>query len=689
MFRKSAALFVCALAVPIVLSAAERLTGGSGPMATLAASYDAPVLGKSTSVNGMQVTIGNLTLDLASGSAASVMAGNETIGLFFDGKGHYSYHSTDLQESSLVLFEAKKLGRSVEKAADGTVTVKGEFAQAYVRSLGVELPPLTGGSDSGALFVAFGEHNGRFANTRWTPASHFLLRHHFDVKTAPVAVVELDGSNDNGFVLDGIDAKSQDFYALITDMGASQFAELKGARFPIPIAGEPIGRKRSAFLEPPYLLTDVDYTLVAGDKESGKLSVTESIIARTAAESVFRFDLQSGFWDTSGHYRKLHVDSVSDAAGRKLDYNFDHGSIVVGLPESVAVNAATTVHFELSGDFLVHPNGDSYFQLGTTPWFPQPDLNGQYYTVHSVVKVKKPWIAFAPGTSSRREEGDYNVVESKVDKPVQFAVVHAGKYAIAEEKHDDVTIHVASYAMSNDRAMKQLSKLAYLIIKFYEPWLGPFPFKEFNIIEMNDFGYGQAPPGTMFITKEAFNPAMGDDNRLYSKGINQRFAHEIAHQYWGMVVKMGSREEQWVTEAFAEYCSSQVVMKLKGQQGYDALLSSWHAGAKDAGTFAPIALANRISIPNNSEAASMSRIGLIYDKGAWVLAVLHKQMGDQKFFSMLRTIQANFAWRFLTTNDIVNVASRMDPGPDYKQFFDRYFWGTEMPVLPVAAKETK
>jgi hypothetical protein len=140
--------------------------------------------------------------------------------------------------------------------------------------------------------------------------------------------------------------------------------------------------------------------------------------------------------------------------------------------------------------FLDPPYGDSFWQLGTEPWFPQPELNGQYYTIHSTVKVHKPWTAFTPGDTVRREaEGDYDVVETRMTKPVQFAVVHAGKYAISEEKYDDLTIRVASYAGNNDRAMKQLGNLAWKMIKFYEPWLGPFPFKEFNIIEIHELGY--------------------------------------------------------------------------------------------------------------------------------------------------------------------------------------------------------
>ena len=69
------------------------------------------------------------------------------------------------------------------------------------------------------------------------------------------------------------------------------------------------------------------------------------------------------------------------------------------------------------------------------------ELAAQAFTVHSVVKVKKPFVAIAPGnTISRREEGDYNVVENVIDKPVQFTMVEGGKYTTSiEEKRGERT----------------------------------------------------------------------------------------------------------------------------------------------------------------------------------------------------------------------------------------------------------
>ena len=123
--------------------------------------------------------------------------------------------------------------------------------------------------------------------------------------------------------------------------------------------------------------------------------------------------------------------------------------------------------------------------------------------------------------------------------------------------------------------MKQLSDLAFSIIEYYEQFLGPFPFPEFDILEINDWGFGQAPPGVMFITKEAFNPLMGEDEPALLQGINERFAHEIAHQYWAHVVKMPSLQEQWLTESFAEYSAALFLKQFKGNSTYNSLVNHW------------------------------------------------------------------------------------------------------------------
>lgn len=648
-------------------------------LAALIETYENPALGAPSKVENLSIGISNMTIELT-GSAAPVKIGGTVYGLFFVGSGKYTYQTADAMEAGIVMFEAKKASKIKSERHDNVVTLTDTFSKMFLRTGGVALPelPQTPGA---ALDAAFREHRETFEHARVMPASHLLARQKLDRSLSPVAWIEFQGDETTLYTLDSIDTKSESVISLIHYSYAPN-TELRSALFPITISEQPVARDRRNFLDPPYLLSAIDYTLTGNADETAKMSMDETITPRTTPQRSFGFDLYSRVWDSRRNPRDYHVDRVTDENGKELQFHHAHDHLIVAFPAKIAANVPAKIHFEISGNYLHHPGGDSFWELGTAPWFPQPDLNGQYYTIHSVVKVQKPWIAFAPGDTIRRgEEGNYNVIETKIDKPVQFAVVLAGKYAVYEEKHDDLTVRVASYAGNDHLAMTKLANLAWKMIKFYEPWLGPFPFKEFNIIEIDSLGFGQAPPATMFITKEAFNPLQGDLNKLFSQGVNHRFAHEIAHQYWAHVVKMGSIEEQWVTEAFAEYSSSLVIKKLKGEGYYDGMVSTWKANAKDAASAAPIALANRIDDPGNGRQSFIDRTWILYDKGAYLLAVLHKQLGDQKFFTFLRSLQGFFEWKYLTTKDMAVLLQRID-GKDYMPFFEKYYWGTEMPEMP-------
>jgi aminopeptidase N len=198
------------------------------------------------------------------------------------------------------------------------------------------------------------------------------------------------------------------------------------------------------------------------------------------------------------------------------------------------------------------------------------------------------------------------------------------------------------------------------------------------VIEINKWGFGQAPPGFMFITQEVFNPIGGDLNQLFSHGTNERFAHEIAHQYWGHVVKMSSGEEQWLTESFAEICAGLFVRDLRGISDLEGLEAVWKSRAKEAVDVAPIPLANRIRNRFDPRVGSNLRTHLLYSKGPWLLDVIRKQIGDRPFLVFLNSCQATFRWKFGSTKMVQAVLEAVSK-KDWKPFFDDDYWGTGMP----------
>jgi hypothetical protein len=659
------ALLVCLLTLPI-LAAPDA--------ATLAAGYASPTLGTTVLVGNVSVTLSNTTF-VMSGTAAPLMVGEKQVGVFLVGKGHYRLRSVDPIEESIVRYEAKKLDRLATKQEDGSVVIEDSFDRILLLISGAPQPELKGPKAADDLVAEFRNHKEKYSNALWASNAHLLAMRDATAAPTPVAIAEMSGTEATAWVLDTVETKRETLTAFVNT--SSAHSAIRHLMIPVELSNQPVGKARADFLQPLVLLVDVDYTLV--DAASGaKLSVTETLVPRRAATSAIRLNFNSGEWDDL-RYREVKLKSVTDEAGKPLKFHHDRDSVIVDAGRMLPVGEPFVIRFEIEGDILLRPDGHNYWQLGIRPWFPQPDDNGQFYTVHSLVKVRKPWIGFTPGnTVARKEEGDYNVVESVIDKPMQYAVAHAGKYTMYEEKFGDLTIRVAPYGSPNERAAKQLAKFASQIIRFYEPWLGPFPFKEFNIIEMSDLGYGQAPPGTMFITSEAFRPLINEDTRLYSEGVNQRFAHEIAHQYFGHVVKMGSDDEQWISEAFSEYVSALVEKQITGKDGYDALVKQWRHDAKEATAIAPIVLARRVYIPGDWTATWKHRTALHYGKGAYLLATLHKELGDQKFFLFLRNVQGLYAGRFVTTKNLAETLKKID-GKDYTATFEKYVWGMEMP----------
>lgn len=676
--RISGAALICFASVTFALASSARASTGAD-LGALIESYERPHLGESVKVDNLTVPLSDrMTLRLLSGSAAPVTAAGQQIGFFFTGSGKLEYLSNRADEAVNVRFETRKTSDlNVAESAKGLV-LTGNFDEVYVRVGGMTLPPLGAGAGD-ALSDAFAKHLEAMTKRRDQTETHQLVKQRINAPNAPVAVAEFfSGKNLLTYHFDRLDDWHESLLSYYRNRTIA-VRELADAYWPVVLSDQPVGRSVRDLLAPPFLLSDLDYTLVA-DGQNAKLSIVETITPLNTPQSVFQSSLMSTIHDRRGGAHPFKVTAVRDGAGNPLPFHHANDDIVVALPRPAGVEQKFAVRFEIEGDFLIQPGGDSYWELGTYPWFPQPDLGGQYYTIHSLIKVKKPWTPFAPGVTVRRgEEGEYNIVENRVEKPVQFAVALAGNYTFSEEKRDGLTIRAASYAGNNVLNRAKLQKLAYDIIKFYEPWLGPFPFKEFNIIEIHELGFGQAPPATMFITKEAFNPIQGDDNRFFSQGINHRFAHEIAHQYWGHVVKMPSSEEQWITESFAEYSSSLVMKQMKGQSTYDAMLSTWQANANDAKSYSGIALANRINIPEDPRQRMIMRTYLVYDKGAFLLATIHKQLGDARFAKFMRGTQASFQWRFLTTNDIAKTLKQIEPSTNWDSFFDKYYWGTEMP----------
>ena len=455
------------------------------------------------------------------------------------------------------------------------------------------------------------------------------------------------------------------------------------------LAVQPIGRPWWQHPQPPLVATHHSIQVDNSEGEEVSVATTTRLQATRAGIGLWRVDLLSARVKDEKEL-PIEVTSVT-VRGKPAPYLHRRDELLVRLDPPPSAGETLEVTVANHGRMALRPGGDNYWTLGTWAWYPQPGWDAEVATVDLEVRVPEPFQPFASGeTVSQVTENGFTRLTSRLEQPMQFPVVAAGKYRVVEETRDGVTCRVAAYAIAKEDACRRLVNNFFAAVEFYQQVFGvPFPFKEMDIIEINSWGFGQAPPGVIFITQEAYTPLANTLNRIFSQGVNERFVHEIAHSWWGHVVKMSSPEEVWLSESFSEYAAALCLQAAKGggrkgNKEFDELLKGWRVGAREVGDGGSVFLASHLA--GHDESDELDRVYLHYNKGALVLHALRTELaakhgeeqGDRLFFALLRALQKNFTFKPSATRHVVGILNQIT-GTDWQPWFERYVYGCEMP----------
>jgi len=678
--------FLCrSLAMLFFLPMAARVEEGVKPPGNPAEIYEEVDLGKvSAIVSAFRVGHGQLTLTGQQIRVTPIQAKGQTLGLYFQGSVQMDYRTTNTLEFPRLEYNLTNCTNLKPGVMDGTRIVRDVVTEGILWGSVQEMPflnTLSGGVPPEGTQSAFLSLRKRYARADMAPLAHILSL--AGDGPAPFAA-ELRGDEQWVYAHDSRDTGEQTLLLLLgwrnSDL-TSLVSDLKGLLRPFIISRQNEARNWKQPQVPPYQLSHVRMDLAALKNDTVTLKVEETITPLRSGFQHLQFDLLQTTYAWLGRGlepRYLHLRKVTDEKGRALGFSHQHGQLLVGLMEPTLAKVPFKLSFEIDGNFLVRDDNDDKWDLRPGDWFPTPGMGGQYYTLDARIAVQKPLLPMASAdTVSRSTEGEFNILNVKSGKPISFFSVTGGKFKVTEETRNGLTVRVANYAMVNSQTPRVI-QLTFDVIEFYEKILGPFPLKELTIVEQNDWGYGQAPAGLIYITKEAFNQTHNVVNQLFSRGINARFAHEIAHQYWGTQVKMPSPEEQWITESFAEYTSALFMLRAKGKDYYDRMVQEWYLAAKESNDHGTIPFANELHNEGVPAQSRIDRRNLIYDKGAYLLYLIHQQIGNQDFVTFLRSCQASFRWKFATTEN-VNGLLKVVAKRDFADFLNQNYWGQGLP----------
>jgi hypothetical protein len=638
------------------------------------------VAGPGFAGDGRALTFGHLELRTA-GTIVPVVVGDRLVGVYLPGSSTLRYVSTDPLEAATYRTNVERVS-SYEVDAKGAITDAVEGALIMISSgaeaLEADDPGWWQGPASPAHVARFTEHLRRFSEDRFAGYRSLFPQVLAEGSPQPVVVAEIVGArHDLCFVLDPF--RDHDESLAVLKEVDTDISFLKHRRYPEVLSRQLVGR---TWLDPEprrAVLTAVDLTLVNPDGLRAELEVTEEFVALAPLRTL-DLSLWTDQWGGVGPSGRLELHayeltSVTTEGGVNLPFVHHRHQLIVELPQVVQRGDRFTLKFSIAGDVLFRPEQMSYWELDTGgAWLPVPGWEAQAMTYHAVIKVKKPFTAFSNGRTVRRwQEGDLECAEFREDKPIQVPVILAGKYTTYSEERGGTTVRVSTYVSSDEKAKRKLTNLVFTFLEFYKPLLGEYPFGELNLIEINDYGFGQAPAGIIFITKEAFQPLQDELARLVSEGVNARVAHEVAHAWWGHVAKL-SYQDQWLSESVAEYYSAYAVGQLRKDEKLSTATGEWRGKSNFVKDKATVYMANALS----GDKAGDDRYGLLYGKGPLVLHALRKEVGDNMFFTILKSYLKSFYFKPASTKNFIELTN-FATKKDYTDFFNRYLLGTEWP----------
>lgn len=473
-----------------------------------------------------------------------------------------------------------------------------------------------------------------------------------------------------------------------------------GRRFARRLVTQPIDRPWSQAEPIDFLSTHTKIDVKNAEKNHVRVKTSTRLKMRRDGLRLLPMALVYGTV-SNGDWKDNHIVSLT-VDGRPTPYVFKYGDLLVQLPRASKKGDTFLLEVETEGEILVRPAGDNYWRLGGEPWYPKPNVGGREWAEFEIsAEVQAPYKVFAGGQILESENTDETSrVKTHLKGPMRTAMVVAGKYRTHTKELDDARLHISSYATVKKKSAERLSQIMFSVMDCLGVWLGvPYPFQDLQVVELNQWGWAQAPPGLIFITQEAFmtkaSAQVGDEIRetiaaFASRGINERVSHEVAHAWFPHVAKVMRSEEGWLSESLADYASAVCLLqrsadKKKGQELFDRQVREWHNRSKDAGDATSVYLAGHLA--SSRDNASIRR-DLLYGRGPLVLHAIRLQLqkkhgeeeGDRLFLTWIRSYVTNFTYKPAETRYLIQILEQVT-GEPWQPFFDRYIYGPEGPKI--------
>jgi hypothetical protein len=484
-------------------------------------------------------------------------------------------------------------------------------------------------------------------------------------------------------------------------------------------------------IEPGFSLTHFSIDAALDANLHMKASTTIKLHVGKAVLRSFPFEIAGRMTVTSvrvdGKPAELFIrDSLREHALRGSD---DHAILVV-TPDSLSPGSEHEFSFEHEGDVISSAGNGVYFVGARSTWYPRGAAEFSTYDM-TFRYPKKLTLVTAGELVDDRTEAETRITRRRTAVPIRFAGFNLGNYEritgsapgfnvevygnrglevalqnkgtaqpdpsahpIAPQRRRDLTQGQTIPAFPPDplARLHAVSNDVSSSLEFYAGLFGSPALKTLTVAPIPGT-FGQGFPGLVYLSTIAYLDPSSRPAALRSENQQLFFsdlivAHEVAHQWWGNVVIISSYQDEWLTEALANYSALLWLEKKNGARAVETVLDDYRARllAKDADgrdieSAGPIVWGIRLESSGIPDAWR----AITYEKGAWIMHMLRRRLGDDRFLKMLAELRRRYEFRAITTEEFRAMAAEFlpprSPSDTMDTFFDNWVYATGVPKL--------
>ncbi|MGE3107576.1 MAG: M1 family aminopeptidase [Phycisphaerales bacterium] len=328
-------------------------------------------------------------------------------------------------------------------------------------------------------------------------------------------------------------------------------------------------------------------------------------------------------------------------------------------------------------------------------WFPCRDFPNERLETELIVTVPEGYQALSNGRLVESRSATIAAEASMPgSKPVSARTFHwlqdkphvnylvtlvVGKFDVVDVSGGGVPMPVYAPLGRGGDVKRTYGRTGQMIDLFAGLVDEPYPWDKYAQSIVWNFGAGgmeNTSATTMFDT------AILDERALLDGDLDGLISHELAHQWFGDLVTCNSWEHIWLNEGFATYFSHLWFQK---RDGNDAYLSGLF------GNFQQLIQNDKPDAPHQPAMCSkeyadtweaFGRAANPYPKGASILHMLRRKVGDQLFFDALALYVDRYKFQTVETDSLRYCFEEVS-GLSLDRFFRQWCYRPGVPTADV------